>query len=256
MIRAFLDWVARLHGALTDAEIAQAVVTGSTSIGAQVVQAVPVFSPGTGSIAEREAQAAAAELERQVGASMRLTLTMRDPNFARAAEEHEARLVREVTAETRRGISNTIVRAYRQGLHPYDVAPTIRGTVGLTARQANAVLTYSESLRKKGVRPDVVSEQALRYAARMRARRAKTIARTETVRAATMGRLASYDHAAASGLFDMALAEIEWSSVQADPMEICAQLNGTRVPLGATFDGLLPPAHPNCRCAVHLVIGK
>lgn len=232
------------------------MLTGQPEIATQVLHMVAGFAPELAPIAEQEAEHATNGIEQQLNAALRVRLNLRDPNFAIAAARHEAQLVREVTAETRRAITNIVIRAHRQGLHPYTVAPQIREMVGLTSRQANAVLTYADSMTRNGVKPAAAAERAVRYSGKLRTRRAKTIGRTETVRAMTMGRLASYEHAAANGLFDRALAEIEWASVQDDPTEICATLDGDRVPLGGTFDGLLPPAHPNCRCSVHLVLGR
>lgn len=253
LIGSVLAWVASLHAAIDEAEITRAVITRSHTALDHVLQAI-TFSPdlATPTVAEAER-----EFARIAGGhGMRLSFDLRDPNFTTAVQEHEARLVREVTTETRRAIAAMIDRGYRNGTHTLDVAREIREAVGLTSRQAQAVLNYADAQRKLGVRPDVVADRAMRYAARMRTRRAQTIARTETARAQVQGRLQSYQQAADKGLFDVATAELVWSSVQTDPTEICAILDGERVPFGETFNGLLPPAHPACRCSVHLDLSR
>ncbi len=251
----FLAWVQDLQSQLTDSEIVRSLITRSTASIDHVLQAV-TFRPQLGPIVEREAIREFEQTLRMVDHRLHVSLNIRDPNFAKAVADHEARLVREVTAETRRAIANMIDRGYRNGSHIDLVASEIRQSVGLTSRQAQAVMNFADGLTARGVAPDKVGERAIRYARQVRARRAQTIARTETARAAVLGRLQSYDQAAAHGLFDTAIAQLEWSAVQDDPTEICGQLDGQRVPLGETFDGLLPPAHPNCRCSVHLVLDR
>lgn len=254
IIRTFLKWVTDLQAQVTETDISNALITRSAGIFDQVLRAV-TFAPNLAPIAEHEAER---EFDRIIDAGRNigigLSFDLHDPNFARAVQDHQAALVRDVTKETRRAIANIVERGYRSGTPTRDLAPLIKDTIGLTARQAQAVVTYAESQSRLGIRPDIVSDRAIRYSRRLRARRALTIARTETARAAVQGRLASYDQAAGRGLFDTSTAELEWGAVQDDPLEICAQLNGTRVPFGSTFDGLLPPAHPCCRCEVHLVL--
>lgn len=76
--------------------------------------------------------------------------------------------------------------------------------------------------------------------------RAEMIAVTETANAYTQGSLVLY---AETGM----VSEIEW--LDADGCDICAPLNGTRVPLGESFPGgVMVPAHPNCRCAIAPVV--
>lgn len=254
LIAAFLAWVAQLHEQITDNAVAQAVISRSADAFDYVLQAVS-FQPVLRPAALQEAELAFEDVVRQVTPSLLMSFNLHDPNFDTAVREHEARLVREVTTETRRAIANMIERGYRTGTHPYDVAPQIRAAVGLTARQAQAVLNYGDALTRRGVKPQVAADRAIRYAGRMRTRRAKTIARSETARSATDGRIAGWRQAADHGLFDYTTAEMEWSAVQDDPKEICAILNGTKRPLGQTWDGLLPgDAHPNCRCAPVLVL--
>ena len=254
LVAAFLSWVARLHDEVTENLILHAIVTNSASAITTVMQTVAGFAPDLAKIAGQEGDVALEELGRALNTELRLRFNLQDPNFALQLEQHQAQLVREVTAETRRSIVNAVGRGYRSGIHPDRIAPVIRQTVGLTARQSNTVMTVVEQAVKNGATPEQAAEKASRYAEQLRRRRAVTIARTETARAATLGRIASYEQAANNGLFDTATAELEWSSVQEDPNEICAQLDGTRVPFGQDFDGMLPPAHPCCRCSCFLVV--
>jgi len=251
LIAAFLAWVDRLHEQLTDNVLANAIIHRSAGMLDHILQAV-AFQPVLYPVAVDEAERAFEDVS-HLNPYLHLSFNLHNPHFDRMVQAEQARLVREVTTETRRAIANVVSRGYASGVHPYVLAPQIREVVGLTSRQANAVMNFAEGQRKLGRSPDQVAGSAMRYAGKMRTARAKTIAVTETARAATRGRLAGWDDAARSGLFNYATAEMEWSAVQDDPTEICAILNGTRVPLGQTWDGLLPgEAHPRCKCAAVL----
>lgn len=257
LLRLFLAWVADVRAAVTDTQFAQAVLTGAARAFDHVLQAV-TFQPVTvlQPVAAEEAIRAFDQTLRQVDVTLNLSLDVRDPGFQAAIDEQGATLVREVSMETRRAIRNVISRAYHGQRHPLETVPELRQLVGLTSRQAQAVLNFRAAQDKTGVHPDLAAKRAARYADRMLTRRAQTLARTETARAQTLGRLEGWRQAAGRGLFDYGTAEMEWSSVQTDPTEICAQLDGSRVPLGSTWPGGLLPgnAHPNCRCAPVLIL--
>ena len=252
LIAAFLAWVDALHEQLTDNVLATAIIHRSAGMLDHILQAV-AFQPVLMPVALEEAERAFEDVS-HLNPYLHLSFNLHNPHFDRMVQAEQARLVREVSAETRRAIANVVSRGYASGVHPYVLAPQIREVVGLTSRQANAVMNFAEGQRKLGRSPDQVAGSAMRYAGKMRTARAKSIGRTETARAMVQGRLASYADAGAQGLFNTATAELEWSSVQDDPEEICAQLDGERVPFGDDFPEGMPPVHTNCRCAVHLVL--
>jgi SPP1 gp7 family putative phage head morphogenesis protein len=93
--------------------------------------------------------------------------------------------------------------------------------------------------------------------------RAETLARTETIRAASMGTLDEYDKAGVD-----VVSHAEWFTAQDDDVcPICRALDGrnftTTEMRETTFEmegvsfpvNLIPPAHPNCRCSVTPVVG-
>lgn len=255
VLAAFKVWVSTLRTQIAESQIVYAVAARAVTLFDHVVQAV-AFEPVLAPTMEEEAERSLDDLIQELDPQLHISLNLRDPNFQRMVDAQQARMVREVSNETRRAISNVIARAYRDGQHPYVIAPQIRQMVGLTSRQAQAVYNYRASLVKKGLRPEVVAARTDRYSERMLNRRAQTIARTETAKAATAGRIEGWRQAASHGLFDYATAEMEWSAVQDDPKEICYQLNGSRVPLGSTWPGGLLPgdAHPLCRCSPEIVL--
>jgi len=254
LIAAFLLWVDRLHEQLTDNVLANAIIHRSAGMLDHILQAVafqPVLLPTALDEAERAFEDVA-----HLNPYLHLSFNLHNPHFDRMVQAEQARLVREVSTETRRAIANVVSRGYASGIHPYVLAPQIREVVGLTSRQANAVMNFAEGQRKLGRKPDQVASSAMRYAGKMRTARAKLIAVSETSKAATAGRIAGYMDAGAQGLFNVATAELEWSAVQDDPEEICAQHDGERVPLGDDWNGDLPGfVHPGCRCSCFLVLG-
>lgn len=254
LIAAFLAWVDALHEQLTDNVLATAIINRSAGMLDHILQAV-TFQPVLLPTAVDEAVRSFDEIARQIDPQLHLSFNLHNPHFDRMVQAEQARLVREVTTETRRAIANVVSRGYASGVHPYVLAPQIGEVVGLTSRQANAVMNFAEGQRKLGRKPEQVASSAMRYAGKMRTARAKLISTTETSRAMTSARIAGYMDAGAQGLFNTATAELEWSAVQDNPEEICAQLNGQRVPLGEDWDGELPGyVHPGCRCSCFLVL--
>lgn len=252
LLRLFLRWVDELRDAISDAQLAQAVIAGAGRSFDHVLQAIS-FQPveALEPVAVDEAVREFDRLVHDLGAALETSLNSRDPNFQLALEEQGARLVREVSDETRRAIRNMVSRAYQMGEHPYSLVSELRQLVGLTSRQAQAVLNFRAAQVRSGARPEVVTKRTARYADQMLTRRARTIARTETARAMILAKQESWRQAVAAGLLDPAETVLVWSSVQTDPTEICYQLNGQEVPLGETFPEGMPPIHPNCRCNIH-----
>jgi len=94
--------------------------------------------------------------------------------------------------------------------------------------------------------PDLVRELEPTFGRR----RARTIAQTETTRAAAQGSILGFEQ---SGVVDQA----EWVTVKDERVcPTCGPLHGKRAPLRGTFEGgkSYPPAHPKCRCFVRPVV--
>lgn len=253
LITDVLAWIASLRIAVNVDDIIAAVTAGSAT---RIIDAIKrarqlILNLQPGAIAE--GPHAIESVPSQFG--LRLHFDIRDPGFYTAVDEQGANAVREIEHETQLAIQRIVRDAYRNGWHPRVFAPMIHETIGLTTRQTVAVATfYRTQIEETGLTQSRAQAAAERYAERLRKQRAMTIARTETIAAATIARVAGFEQAGENGLFDRSRAYLEWDAVQTDPKEMCYLLDGTRVPLGSDFDGLLPPAHPNCRCTVNLVI--
>lgn len=258
MAAAVFVWLLTVRGAVTVTMVREALRTGVSARLIAAVQAVAAPDLAIDELAEEEAGAALRLVvdNTRPPRLVELRFDIRDPAFEIAVFEHRARLVREIDQLTRDAISRVVAEAYRRGLHPYDFAPQVRELVGLTSRQATAVLNLADALTADGMAPSRVADVSIRYAQRLRRHRAQTIARTETMRAANTGRIAGFRQAGRAGLFDTELARLVWDATLDDRVcVICEGLEGETAELeGGLFAGGYdaPPAHPRCRCVVQL----
>jgi len=197
-------------------------------------------------------------------------------------------LIREMSKESRLAIGQVVQEAFREGGHPYSQARDIRNMIGLTRRQSRAVWNFrrmlesgdpaklrealTRALRDRrfdpsiwrairqgaGIRRDKVDTMVDRYHQRYLQYRARTIARTETIRASNAGQLEAWKQARQQGLLDADRTRRKW--IVTIPCPLCRQIrdmNKDGVPLDEPFmgpDGPIdyPPAHPNCRCVTGL----
>lgn len=160
------------------------------------------------------------------------------------------------------------IRELLQGIEPGTdagrlVASNLGSNVnGLTVRYEQAVLRHANEQAQRLADRGITGRKALKevrestnkYASRLRKARARTISRTEIIRAAEAGRQEAWNQAAAQGLIDPKVATKTWSTGPFDVCPICVELQGTSAPVNGTWpNGLAhPPAHPNCRCTMVL----
>jgi len=166
------------------------------------------------------------------------------------AEQHAADLVTSITADVRETIRELVVQSFNEGIAPRDVARLLRETIGLTPRDAGAVIKRRAKLIKEGAKD--VEKKTAKYAEKLLRSRAETIARTELMRASNEGQSELWRQAREKGLltgFEMK----EW--LVADPCPKCAPLEGEQVLATESFSvGQDPPLHPRCRCTIGLVM--
>ena len=136
------------------------------------------------------------------------------------------------------------------------------GQIGLTAKQAKAASNYWDMLMEEGRTKKFIKDAMARYQGEMLKTRARTIARTETIRASNSGQQALWQQAQQQGLLDTQRTVQDWIITPDDrTCELCLampDLNAEGVGLGEPFltpDGSAidgPPLHVQCRCAVAL----
>lgn len=186
------------------------------------------------------------------------TLTATNPLATAAAERTAAAMVTGVSRETRKAIRTIVVEAFKDGLSPRQTAQLIKPLIGLTERQALAVLRQRRLLQASGKTAAQVKQALDRYTATLLRQRAEMIARTEIIRASTDGKVEAWRQAKAQGRLGQDL-RTTWIVTPDDKLcPICEPLDGAIAVIGGTFsvNGQSlsgPPAHPNCRCTVGLV---
>ena len=183
-----------------------------------------------------------------------------DPESVAWARDRAGRLIYEFGAMSREALRALIARAFIEGIPPRELARLIRDSgIGLTQRQAEAVVRRRAQLIKDGRKLDQVDRMTDRYAAQLLRQRAEAIARTEIIEAHTAGTQAGWREAIDEGLLPPDFFQI-WIAGQTErTCDLCAQLHDTKAKLGESFgddyDGnpiYGPPAHPQCRCSLGL----
>lgn len=184
-----------------------------------------------------------------------LSFRIVNPLATAAAKANAARLVTAVSAETKAGIRALIARSFAESLPPVKTARVIRTMVGITERQAQAVLNARAAWESDGLSADVIEAKAKRYAAKLLRQRAMNIARTESVAAAAQGQLAAWQQAAKDGRLQPHRTRRVWHAAKGErTCEICKRLHGQSVAFDAPFvigdrELMASPAHPSCRCS-------
>jgi len=175
-------------------------------------------------------------------------------NAQKAAARRAANLVTGVTKQTKAAIRAVIVRAFSDGISPYDAARLVRSMVGLTKQQALAAYAFRVELINSGLPIARVNRRVDAYAKKALKRRALTISRTEIVGSLAEGQEAAWTQAQSQGYL-LSTAKKEWMTTPIDACKICIPLDGQQVLLTQPFHSIIgplmrPTAHPNCRCVL------
>lgn len=174
-------------------------------------------------------------------------------------EKHSAELVTNITNAQMEGLRAVIRKAaVLEDMSVDGLSRVIRPMVGLTRPQSIANLNYYITLLANGLKEEKAQDLAIRYAARQQRYRAYNIARTELAMAYNMGAHEGTRQAQAAGYLGQ-MVKI-WSTAEDERQcSYCRALEGAIVGMeeefqypagGNKFTGLVPPAHPSCRCAV------
>ena len=194
---------------------------------------------------------------RRAGVAMRFDAT--NPRAVVAARTQTADLVTAVSASTKDSIRSVMARSFREGIPPRDAAKLIKPLVGLRERQAVAVTNLWAKLTDDGEAN--VDEKVERYADRLLGQRALDIARTETIRASSIGQKETWNQAKDLGLL-RGDEKRRWSAADSPrTCLICEYLDGKVVGFDESFVGedgeeydLPPDPHPDCRCSIVLEV--
>jgi hypothetical protein len=153
-----------------------------------------------------------------------------------AMRRNQLNLIREFSQDQREATRLALATGTAQGLNPRDQARLFRDSIGLTARQQQAVLNYEQLLRSqdaqaltrklrdarfdssvraalqsgKPLTEDQIARMVSRYRDRSLKNRAETIARTEALSAVHEGNDEMYRQAVDSGALDPEEIERTW----------------------------------------------
>lgn len=206
----------------------------------------------------------------RTAAPLRMRFDVSDPQAAAWAKRYAAALVSDIDAETLKALRTLLARVFKEGIPPARAARMIRSMVGLTERQAQAVLAVRAAIEsgagrkvwaggvavrvpEGGASSAFVNRVAKAYTSRLLRQRALLIARTETISAANEGQNQLWAQAVESGLLN-GTEKREWIASQSEPCPVCQRMNGQVRGLTEPFDAgkmglvMAPPAHPGCRC--------
>ncbi len=212
------------------------------------------------------AQATSAVLSSRVAIDISFDAT--NPLAVRAIRTYEFELIRQIDNAQRAGVQAVVRNAFVSGRSPREQAKEIKQFVGLTDGQANAVARFRENLVAEGVRADRLERMTRRRTRLALTRRATNIARTETIRASSLGQQELWRQSVENGYINAATTKRQWIVTPDDKLcPICESLDGALQPMegdfsttisypragSKTFTMLTPPAHPQCRCAMGLV---
>lgn len=212
-----------------------------------------------------------------------------DTGTVAALRAEQDRLIRKLEADAHATIEQAVLSGAMQGLGPEAVVDRIRDVIGLTDRQAQAVLNYRRLLEdldpqalvrrlrddemddvvRRAMEGDISLDDATldqlvgRYEENYLDYRADTIAQTESTRAANSGLHDAYRQAVERGALPGEAVRRYWQvALDEKTCPVCLsipEMNPNGVAVGESFRSIVgpfedpPDPHPNCRCSVEYV---
>ena len=186
--------------------------------------------------------------------------SIRGRRTVRRGRSQAALLIDKVGEDQVKAIRNIIAQGFEDQITPLAVQKRIMSEIGLQSRSQVALERFRQDLIKKGIKPSTIDKRVLRYRNKLLRGRARSIARTELMRASNMGQQLLWEEAAAQGHLDVSAFEKVWITTPDDRLcPHCQAKNGQRVGVFDTFQNPIgnpepqPPLHPMCRCSTALV---
>jgi hypothetical protein len=287
---AFLGMVAQIRSSLTLEAVADAIERGELEKALEAaLRAVPML----GEAYVDQFIAAARDTARELGVALgevSVVFDQTNVGAVNAMNENKLRLIRGFSEDQRATTRNVLARAIGEGTNPIEAARSLRNSIGLTPRQAQAVANYRRALEtldrdalqrllrdkrfdrtvaaaiadNKPLTRAQVDKLVERYSERMLKHRAEVIARTEALRSVHQGAEEMYRQAIASGDLRPDMLSREWNTARDERVrESHSAMHGQVQPFGSPFVSgngnlLNYPGDPEapaeetiqCRCAV------
>jgi len=166
-----------------------------------------------------------------------LDFALDNPAVVRWVEGNAGKLITGITSETQKAVVSIVRNGFVEGVPPRAMARQIRRVVGLSERDAGAVDRFWRKLVADRDDVPFADRQANRMRDRLLRNRAETIARTETIRAASQGQLEAWKQAADEGLINPETTRRVWIATEDSRLcPICAVLDGKTVGFTESFD--------------------
>lgn len=189
---------------------------------------------------------------RHFGPSLSFKVT--NPRSVHFLRVFGAQLVTDITQETKAGLRQLLVTAYKEGLSIDQTANMIRGGIGVNKRQAISLRRYTEAAHAE--LPEAIANRRIeRFTQKLIGARATMIARTELLRASNQGELEGWRQLQDEGIFETETVKIAMIAYDERTCDECLELDGEEVPLKEAFSNGVdaPPFHPECRCTIYVV---
>jgi plasmid stability protein len=195
------------------------------------------------------------EGQQKAGLTSGVSLVLPD-NIDQYARLRAATLARGWELEQRALLEKLVSGGVRPGMTAKETARLIRAVIGLTERDANAVITQRVALASdKIMKPSLANTIAETYGKRLNTARAKMIGSTETNIARNKGQEAVWKAAQTRGFLAAAVMR-RWRVTEDERLcKTCQAMDGQTAPLDGYWT--LPngtqvqtpgEAHPRCRC--------
>lgn len=214
----------------------------------------------------------AGSMSQPVMQGLSFDFNMHTPGIMNWIKDRGAAFVTASSAEQRNAIQALLAKKMVEGHTVDELAKFIRPCIGLTKPQAEANRRYYENmvrtLKDKNPRMRQATaerrarEAAAKYAEKQHRQRALTIARTESAYAYNRGADEGIRQAQAHGLLGK-MAKRWSTSGDEGVCDMCAALEGIEIGMDDSFgikgkelfagQHMLPPAHPNCACAIEYI---
>lgn len=245
-----LDAIARLLGGGLAVGGLRAVLALDTMLGRLEVDLVPLFED----LILRASMAGELIFAAGMGL-LPVDLGLFRQGASVAAREIVGNLIVDVSAGQVEAVRAIIAEGFELGRTVEASAKLLREVVGLDPRRAGALSKYEAELEAEGRAADQIERMVAAAGRRKLKSRALSIARTETIRAASESQDLIWEEGVRAGQIDQNVWEQEWVPIPGACRRVCLPLKAARAPIGGTFPGRGgkgPPAHPFCRCGRRL----
>jgi len=155
-------------------------------------------------------------------AALGISFNIWDPQIQTWIDKNTAKLVQDISEQTKAGIKDVITHKVEGGLRVRDAAREIKPLVGLNKVQTNAVINFEQRLLEQKVPKAKVAARVNTYTNKLHKLRAQTIARTESRAAISAGQIMGYKQSY--------VTQVKFSAA-AGACAVCAGFDGRVYPI-------------------------